>query len=709
MVHHQRRPRLALSLRLLADANWSRRAGPRRLQIALATFSVLALELALIRWMSGQIRILAYFNNLILIGCFLGMGLGLVAGRRWPGLVHLALPALALLCVPFAFAQPLHLMALSFPDPSIYLWGADTTAGTISQFALSFGILIALFCGIVGVFLCVGGAAGHLLGGTADLGDYSADLYGSLAGVLAMTAVNMLNTTPPVWLLLGGLPLLWLSRRVLSAVALTAVLLLAQHSVDGALFSPYNRIDLGHEELGLTLSVNRDFHQYMHDLSDGALASAAAAQGPRNPKQTLRAMYDIPFTINDHRDRALVIGAGTGNDVQAALRNGYRSVTSVDIDGRIIAIGKALHPEHPYADPRAQPVVNDGRAFLEQYDGPPFDAICYGFVDSHAMFSALSSLRLDNYLYTEEGLRAAYRHLSPSGHLTVSLSLVGGTWLGDRIYYTLARASGGKPIMAYHRLHGGATFLVGRGASALHLDRLAGIPLLVPRTPEAEVVTSSDDWPFLYIRPGVFPWGYLLVFAAVLLIAAFSSLWIFDLRQTRRELDPTLFLLGAAFLLLETRGVTTLSVLFGSTWVVNAAVFAGVLLVALIANRWVQRHPPRNATPWFFALFVAVLVVWAVDAAWLNRLPLIARGLAGGVINALPIGFAGVLVSMLLQRAKHLGAALGSNLLGSVAGGCLEYLSMAVGLRALALVALACYLLAFLAYRRLEFVAGGDR
>src|SRR5205085_2848237 len=122
-----------------------------------------------------------------------------------------------------------------------------------------------------------------------------------------------------------------------------------------------------------TLQVNRDFHQYMHDL-----------HAPQGAEQTaLRAMYDTPFSLGDRKERALVIGAGTGNDVQAALRSGFAQVYSVDIDPRIMAIGRARHPERPYDDPRAVQVVNDGRAFLEQYDGEPFDVVCFGFVDSH--------------------------------------------------------------------------------------------------------------------------------------------------------------------------------------------------------------------------------------------------------------------------------------------------------------------------------------
>ena len=78
--------------------------------------------------MSGQVRLLAYFNNLILIGCFLGMGLGVIAGRRWPGLVHLTLPALGLLAVPLTFSDRLGWMRLRFPDPSVFLWGAEAQA-----------------------------------------------------------------------------------------------------------------------------------------------------------------------------------------------------------------------------------------------------------------------------------------------------------------------------------------------------------------------------------------------------------------------------------------------------------------------------------------------------------------------------------------------------------------------------------------------------
>jgi SAM-dependent methyltransferase len=671
-------------MKLAEDPSWPEGRGSQLVQIAVGTFGILALELALIRWMSGQIRILAYLTNVILISAFLGMGVGLVVGRTRPGLRHATLPLLALLCIPLAFAERLGLTQMMFPDPSIHLWGAEKGAVPLLPALGAYLCILALVAAVVAVFVCAASPVGHLFARTAGLRAYSADLLGSLAGTLAAAAITALNSGPPVWLLIGAAPFLWLSRTVLSAAALVAVVALGQASVRGAIYSPYNRIDVTREGPALTLFVNRDFHQYMFDLSQPSGDELMAK---------VRTMYDLPYVLGEARGRALIVGAGTGNDAQAALRNGYRSVGAVDIDPRIVELGRRLHPERPYDDPRVSVVVDDGRAFFEQYRGAPFDVISYGLVDSHAMFSALSTLRLDNYLYTEEGLRAAWRHLEPGGVLAVNFSVAGGPWLRDRIYRTLARATGTQPVLVEHGLHQGALFVAAREPARLQWSRAAPFPVsFEPPATIRYARPTSDDWPFLYLRPGIVPWGYLIVLASILAGAVVLVVITHGARTLRAEFDWTLFLMGAGFLLIETRGVTSLSLLFGSTWVVNAAVFTGVLLMALLANLIVSRFRPASTLLPFLLLLLSVVLLWSIDLGALNRLPLLARGLAGGTINALPVAFAGVVVSTLLARSANMASALGANLLGSVLGGCLEYLSMYTGLRALALLALALYL-----------------
>jgi hypothetical protein len=171
---------------------------------------------------------------------------------------------------------------------------------------------------------------------------------------------------------------------------------------------------------------------------------------------------------------------------------------------------------------------------------------------------------------------------------------------------------------------------------------------------------------------------------------------------TRRRFDVPLFLMGAAFMLLETRMVTELSLLFGSTWVVNSAVFAGILLMVLLANCAVSRWEPRHPQRYYLPLAIFLLATWFTGAGILNRLPLFERGLAGGLLYALPIAFAGLIFSSLLKRSKDPAAALGSNLLGAVMGGVLEYSSMVLGLKAMALVALSFYLASYFVGFRLR-------
>src|SRR5688572_21265307 len=42
----------------------------------LASFLVLFVEIAFIRWLPAYIRLLSYFSNFILLACFLGIGVG---------------------------------------------------------------------------------------------------------------------------------------------------------------------------------------------------------------------------------------------------------------------------------------------------------------------------------------------------------------------------------------------------------------------------------------------------------------------------------------------------------------------------------------------------------------------------------------------------------------------------------------------------------
>ena len=670
------------------------------LRLALATAGLLALELAVIRWMSSQIRIFAYFNNLVLIGAFLGMGLGVAVGRRRPHAFHGLFPALLAFTLVVGTAEWTGLAHLSFPDLSIHLWGAEV-ARRLGIFALNMGIVLALFWGVVGVFFLAGTAVGHFFARSETLRSYSFDLLGSLLGVLGFAVLTGVGSGPGVWFAGALVLLVPLSGRRLSLACAAAVVAVAGLSGLGARYSPYNRIELVPLPDGdVMVEVNRDFHQYVHDLSEARLA-AEEEDSTRARLTHYRDAYDVPYVLADGRQRALLIGAGTGNDAQAALRAGFGEVVSVDIDGHILDLGREIHPEAPYHDPRVTQVVNDGRAFLEQYQGSPFDLVSFGLVDSHAMFSSMSSLRLENYLYSREGLRAGWEHVAEGGLLAVTFSVFAGPWISDRMYWTVAAATERVPVMVHHGMNVSRTYVVAKEPATLDLARVRPFPTLVSGEDPETVHITTDNWPFLYLRPGEVPWGYIVLLVGVVATAALGVVPVFGASTLRTGFDAPLFLMGAAFLLLETRGVTVLSLLFGTTWTVNVAVFAGILATALVANMWVSARRPTRALPWAVPLFLSLALLWAVPTGALNQMALPTRGVVGALLVGLPVGFAGVIVSILLARSPNPTASLGSNLLGAVLGGCLEYLSMWTGLRGLVLLAALLYLAAgYAALRR---------
>lgn len=674
--------------------NWSSRR-----DLFLVTFSILSLELAVIRWMAQQITLFAYLGSVLLIGAFLGMGLGVAIGRKRPELFRFTLPALAVLSAVLAFSEQLHILHTRFPGSAMAMWGMDGA----KSFASSLAIIVTLFAAVVIVFLLAGTRVGEIFANSDALDAYSVDLAGSFFGVVAMAIVAAAQTPPPVWFALGGIPLAWLSRRWTSWIALAVLLVFTTLSIRGAIFSPYYRIDLDRAAsvtgAPIRLSVNRDFHQYVHDFSARRLNDPALSPAARAILRSAELAYRLPFALPPHHDSALVVGAGTGNDVAAGLRQRFGRVVSVDIDPRIIDIGRELHPERPYSDPRTVPVVNDARAYFERTD-EQFDVVDFGLLDSHAVFSAMSSLRLDNYVYTVESMRAAWRHVKTPGLMSISFATGQREWLSARLFKIVRDATGVEPIIIPHPIQNGRMYIVTKGIAPRDLAaRLRLVTLPPPDTKDVDAAT--DDWPFLYLKPGEIPAGYIAMIAAILIIGLAGTRAAFGAEMFRGQgFDPLLFVMGAAFLLIETRSVTDLSLLFGSTWIVNAAVFAGVLAVVFAANALVRRGRRPNLSLIFVLLFASLLLNYILRPDQLLTLPLPLRSILGPLLAALPIGFAGIIFSSIFARSSNPSASLGSNLLGAVVGGCLEFLSMATGLRALTLLALAFYLVAMLLYWR---------
>jgi multisubunit Na+/H+ antiporter MnhF subunit len=97
---------------------------------------------------------------------------------------------------------------------------------------------------------------------------------------------------------------------------------------------------------------------------------------------------------------------------------------------------------------------------------------------------------------------------------------------------------------------------------------------------------------------------------------------------------------------------------------------------------------------------LALLVTWAVPTAALLQVDAVVRLLFSVAFVGIPVFFASLCFVSVFRGRADSSSAFGWNLLGAVAGGLLELVAMAVGFKALHLVALLAYLLAFLAWRR---------
>jgi hypothetical protein len=415
--------------------------------------------------------------------------------------------------------------------------------------------------------------------------------------------------------------------------------------------------------------------------------------------KTARAGSLQPYNLLSHIDTALVVGAGTGNDLALLIERGAKYIDAVEIDPVIAEIGADVHPLQPYSDPRVHLHVNDARMFLRTTPRK-YDVIIFGTLDSQTLLSGMSSVRLDNYVYTVESFRSARSRLAPDGSMFV-YHMSARPYISGKIYRMIGDAFDSPPGVFYTK-GGTFNFVFVAGAAA------KAVPPTIPdiyATLQQSYDEAHDDWPYLYLSSRTIPGHYIAALLG-LLVASLVMMGVAGGNDLRRGFDGAMFFMGAGFLLVETKSVTEMSLLFGSTWTVNLLVFSSIMVMVLAANMLVMRRPPSRATPLFLGLFASLAVAWSLPASRLLSLGVTAQWLAGGLMVAAPIFFAALIFSTLLGRREDGARALAYNLLGAIIGGTLEYSSMVVGIKGLYLVAAVLYVCAMaLTWRRESRVA----
>jgi Spermine/spermidine synthase domain len=654
---------------------------PWRLVVASAL--MLFIELALIRWTGANVLHLSYFSNFVLLGSFLGIGLGFLRSRHDRDL-SAWWPVILAPLVGFVLAYPVQVTQNS--DQILYFTAVRPTG------APAWITLPIIFVAVAAVMTCLGEGVGRLFPSFPALTAYRLDLIGSLVGIVTFTVLSFLHAPPLGWGLIAAAGFVALHHRRIPRVPVAAlavlVLLLGIESViPGDSWSPYYKIHVHNaKDGGVNISVNGVPHQTIRDVSQ---------------KRWLGGLRAVPYerTAGNRLRHVMIIGAGNGNDVAVALARGAKAVDAVEIDPSIAEIGRRRHPNHPYQDPRVHLIVDDGRAFLQRTT-TKYDLVLFALPDSLTLVSGNSSLRLESYLFTREAVAAARSHLAPGGAFAMYNSYR-KTWLIDRYGRTLSEVFGHPPCL--DSIGGGSR----RGAL---VAGLAPADQQCAKTWQASAAgapaPATDNHPFPYLRSPGIPGYYLGVLLAVLLCALVGVRAVAGPLKWMRPYSD-LFFMGAAFLLLETRYVTGFALLFGSTWLVNAMVFTGVLVAVLCAVETSRKLRLRSLTPLYVLLAVTLAVAYAVPLSTLLALDAPVRLVAAVALAFAPIFVANLIFAARFADTSGSTAAFGANLLGALLGGTLEYGSLLVGYRALLLLAAALYLLAFVLKPQRALVPSG--
>ena len=717
------------------------------------SFLILFLELAAIRWFPAHVLYLTFFTNAVLLAAFLGMSVGCLAAShrrcyvRWTPLL-LAVAMLAGLAVEISSGSFVKFVDVgNQPSPEQIYFGTEYHSQDLSRYAIPVEVLCGFFFLIIALaFIGPGQELGRSLKRWPNrLQAYTLNIAGSLAGILIFAACSWLEVRAFWWFVLVALGLAYFyfqsrltTATVLAGLSLLLVVSLAAYvpvhndypgqSKAQQFWSPYYRIDF--KQADLSLSVNLIYHQQMVSRKENFPA------------------YALPHLLNRDAGRpafenVLIIGAGSGNDVSRALQWGAKHVDAVEIDPAIYRLGKAYHPDGPYWDPRVEIHLDDGRNFLRSTDRK-YDLIVYALVDSLVLHSGYSNIRLESFLFTRQAFEDVRRHLKPNGTFVIYNYFRQG-WLAARLKNGLDDVFGAdnsivltlpyRQVIEPERATFGdfTVFFAGdtgalRNAFARKPDYWLrndappepaspsgfqqtpdadtskwehfGLASILP--PEGSLPNATDDWPFLYLRKPMIPtlsWRGMLIMGGLglLLILLFLPR---KGENGSRLLNVQMFFLGAGFMLIETKAVVTMALLFGGTWVVNSIVFMAVLTMILLANLWTFRVKPTALWPYYTGLLIslALNILISLDSfLGMNRA---IQVLGASLLVFVPIFFAGVIFAASFKRTTQPDRAFGINIAGAMMGGLAEYSSMALGFKYVVLVAILFYVLSAIALMR---------
>ena len=306
-----------------------------RLQLFTLSFLMLFVELALIRWSGALVIYLSYFSNFVLLGSFLGIGIGFLRARSRVNLFPCAPVALALLILSSGCSRS----RSTGPGTQLIFFGYGTFHASGPP---TWVTLPVVFLAVAAVMATIGEGVARTFIRFRPLDAYRLDIAGSITGIAAFSLLSFLDAKPVVWALIVALVLLLLYGRRTGpapghrgprprAAALVGIPVVHRHLV--ALLPHLGDAKSGGDQYAI--SVNGIPHQNII------------------PARKLPKVYSLPYldAPRNPLNNVLIVGAGTGDDVANALLRGGQAHRRGGDRSPAVPAGQEAEPGPPLPGP----------------------------------------------------------------------------------------------------------------------------------------------------------------------------------------------------------------------------------------------------------------------------------------------------------------------------------------------------------------------
>jgi hypothetical protein len=148
--------------------------------------------------------------------------------------------------------------------------------------------------------------------------------------------------------------------------------------------------------------------------------------------------------------------------------------------------------------------------------------------------------------------------------------------------------------------------------------------------------------------------------------------------------------------------ISKAAVVLGNTWVVNAVIISGVMVMILLANLIAAKFPKLPLPPVYALLVLSCIGLYFLDLSRFAFLPYATKALVVGLLTSLPMLFSGIVFIRSYAITDRKDATLGANMIGALVGGLLQSITFVVGIKALLLIVATLYLAAVLSRPKAE-------